>query len=1421
MSRLAGLVVLLLVCVVGSLSLLSSPAFQVWSARALSRWATEGLGRPVTVARIQLDPQGVTLHGLRVPGLLQAPLVRVDWDLQEAARAWLRGASGTAALRRVVLVRPVLVLVRNTRGRWNAEQLFRRPPTAVEGPTEPLRGEVEIREGTLQLTDFARGQFRAVATRLEATLRLELPVVRGRIAGQIRPGSPGPIRVSGWVDVQQGIMDLQLDFRDLPVGPWGSYLFPSSRWRVESGTVAGRLRAYGNGASPSVRGELRFQDIAVHLPQQGLRVSEVAGRLELSGPQVDLNGVYFRLGAATGMVSGRVWLAGQGAVDLQVRFRGAELGQLYRIAGTANLPVAGRLSGNLRLQGPLGALRARSWLTGGRLMVGSQPVENASGTLHYAAGLVSVSSAAGSVRGGRVQLDAVAEVAAPFRVAATTYLEGVPTAAASALGLRLPLEGAVSGSLLMGGLPGQPQVAGVLSGGVSELFGHPLDSWRAVFQYQGATLHVLGARASRGTASVAGSGRLRPGSLELDFVATSVPLQDAARAAGVTSPTSGTVDLVGSLRGTSGAWWFSGTARSAAGSFADVRWDEATAKFAASSLALEVADLRWRSGSDTFRARGWVGFQGGSLQGELETSGIRLEHLGHLAGVSVPVSGELRARVKVKGSVGRPVVSGTVDLWDLRVPEAPIARAGAVFFWQDGTLSLEDAYVRSPALQAQLSGAISQAGEVQLRFSADPVRLQDIPQLENPFVRLEGTARLEGTVVGRLPQPVVDAQVSSTQVRVNGETFDTVQGQFRWVGRTLEVAPLVLRRRSSTYTVQGRLELSQDPTAVLLMDVQDARLATLLGMAGVAVEADGRVSGRLVVSGPLSSPRAELDATLTEGVFRRYRFPRATGRVVVEKGRVDLQQVELVSGRGRLVAQGTVNLQGSSDVEVAGLGLEAEALSSVLRLRTPLVGSLDFTVQLSGTLQDPTAGLALEGRGVGIPGAQVDRLTAQAIYRGGLLQLEQLLLEQQGHRVRARGRLPLRLRGLEPDPTGSVDFVASTDRADLSILRLVPFVENAQGPFEATVQVTGTVADPQLKGFLRAEGGRVQLVNLRPALEGVRLEVAFDRTAATLQSFRADLGSGSVEATGRASFDGLRLGGYTLDATARQAQVEIPPYFRGVVDGTVQLSGDARRARMKGRLTLSSGEFVVSSPTQGGPSPPALPLDLDLEMAAGEGLFVVAGPVRLQAGGALRVGGTLGGPALSGTITGRGGEYRAFGTTFVVEEGAAVFQEFRGTEPLLSARASTRVGDVTVFVHLAGTPGQMQVRLTSDPELPHERILQLLATQAGIQRALGGEVEGALRQQLASFLLGEFEQRIRQWLGLAELRIEYDFEKPLRLRLGRFLLRDLYLTLTTVFDSQTQFLWALEYRFARHYAVAFSYDAAGFWMALLRANFAW
>ncbi|MCS7235413.1 MAG: translocation/assembly module TamB domain-containing protein [Armatimonadota bacterium] len=1414
----AAAVALLLGLVVVGPAAVRSVAFHRQAAVWVSRWVEAQLGRPTSVERVEVWADRVTLHRVRVAGLVRAEQVHVEWDLPSLVRERLAGRSGLWALRRVRLVAPFVVFVRGPQGRWNVEDLWRPAAVGPPAPAERLQAELQVEGGTAQVVDGLGGlRFSAREVRGRAWLA-DLPLIRLSAEAAVLPGTPARVWVSGWVDTQGAVADLAVRFAGARVTDWARFLAQDPRWRWEGGTVSGRLRLYGEARAPQLEGEVQLDGVAVWLPRERLRV-RATGPVGVSGRWVSLRSVKAQVGSAVVDVSGEVRLAGEGAVELDARFRGADLAMVRRLVG-AGLPVRGRVEGRVEVEGPLSAVRIRARLQAPMVRVGPETIQDATAQVDYGVGTVVIRSAAARLRGGTLRADAVAS-ATPPRLVATAWLDRVDAAAASSWGLHLPLGGTLTGAVVVAGGSRDPAVGGVLRGARGELLAEPVDGWSAAFDYAGGTLKLYAARARSGGAEVHAWGEASGRSVHLDVAGRGVPVEQVVRRAGVHLPASGRLDVSGRVTGSLRAPQFSGRLWVGRGSVGTVRWDEAVLRLEASGSLLRVADLRWRDGPDTYQAAGWVSLRGSELDVRLQTPGARVERLLELGSVNLPVTGEVRGWVHVAGSLHDPVASGWFRLWGVQTPVIALSTAAGQFRWEGGVLSLEEAAVHSPAFDVRLQGAVSSTGHLQLWFSADPTRLEEVPQLRSAALRLSGQLAARGQVTGTVDAPVVEAQLSADRVQVNGETFHHVQGDVRWARGTLEARALRLHRGGASYSVEGRLSLSDDPMVDLVLEAKDADLLSLLAMVGVNLDADGRLSGRLALSGPLSRPRAELDVRLADGRLRGYRFPSASARAVLEDGRVVLQDVEVVASQGRLRAQGTVDLRGQTEVEVAGLGLEASAVSTLARLRTPLVGTLDFTVQLSGDLRDPTAGLALEVRGFGVAGAQVDRLTAHAIYRDGFLELEQLLLEEDGQRVRARGRLPLRLRQLEADPQGPVDFVASTDRADLGFLRLLPFVQEAEGPVEASLRVQGTVADPRMEGFVRADGGRLKLRGLDPALERIQLDVSFDHTRAALRQFRADLGGGAVEATGEARFEGLRLQGYRLQVSPRGTRVRVQPYLQAAVDGTAEVAGTATRARLAGRLVLSSGELVAATPPRGPNGAAPFPVDLDLELLAGEGLFVIAGPVRLQMGGALHVGGTVGQPALSGTVRGRGGEYRAFGTTFTVEEGVAVFQEFRGTQPVVSARATTRVGDVTVFVDLSGTPDQMQVRLRSDPELPHDRIVQLLAAQAGIQQALGGQVEAALRQQLTRFLLGEFEQRLRQLLGLQELRVEYDFEKPLRLRMGRFLLQDLYLTLTSVFDAETRFLWALEYRFARHYALAFSHDTAGVWMVLLRANFAW
>lgn len=1407
---------------VATAAALRSSAFESWAARLAAQALAQATGQPASVGRVRVDVGGVSAQEVRVgAGVLKVRQVRVDWDPWRLATSLVHGRGGVDAVRRIILDAPVVALVRDGRGRWNLEDFFRPAPAAPGRPAEPLRAEVELRGGTVYFLDRQLEDFRALVSGLGGRVALaDLPLLRLELSGSVRAGGTARASASGWAHVQDGALDLAVGVEGLPVRPWADYLLPNPRWRGLGGRVSGRFHLYGSASRLQVRAAAQLAEAAVQLVREGITVQGVRGAVEVDGPLVSLRRLRARVRGSEFLVQGQVRLAGSGAVALEVEAQGADLSLLRRLLPSVQVAPRGRLAGRVRILGPLDALRVEGNVRTPLLDLGGLRFADVRGRLRYGSGLLSLSEASARLSGGGLRGDVLVALSSEPRFLAVGEFAQVPSEVAHALGLELPLRARLSGAVVAAGRPDEPEASGVVKATAGSVRGHRVDAVEAVFHYERGTLRLPAARARLEDASVWAWGRVDGTSLHLDVLARSLPVEDLLRAAGLRVEASGSLAAAGRLGGTIRSPTFAGSVLWESGRVGPLVFESATADVLASGGRLEVRRLGLLDGPAVYR--GFVALEGQTLRAHVSVSGARAERLLTLAGVDLPVTGEVHGGLDVHGTTRHPQITGRAAVLQGRAGSLAVDGAQARFAWTPELLELQEIQVHSDALRLRAQGTVDRRGLLRLQGEVDPLVLEELAALRNPYLRLAGNVRLRGEVTGTVQQPRVEVEVDGARVRVNGQRFDHVSGRVVWTEGALLAEPVQLELGRSAYTLEGRLELHPTPTADLALDLRDAQVQTLLAVAGVFLDADGRLSGRLRLTGPLSNPRADLDVFLVDGRYQRYPIPSGSGGLALEDGRVELREMELVAQQGRIRAQGFVDLRGQSEVEVGGVGLEAEALRQALRLRPRLSGAVDFTVQFSGTLQDPTVGLALEARGLGVGEGGVDRLTAQAFYRSGYLELEQMLVEEAGHRLRARGRLPLDPRSFSPDPARPVELEVSTDRADLGILELLlPAVRSAQGPFEARVRVGGTVAAPALEGFVRAEGGRVQLAGLGPALEGVSVDLTFDQERARLRRFRAEVGGGVVEAVGEATFENLRPQRYALEVSASRARLEVPPYFRGQVDGRLVLRGTLQRAEVSGRLGLSAGDLVVAVPPPGaGGGQGGFPVALDVDVRAGEGLHVVAGPVRLAVSGAVHVGGTAARPALSGIVTG-GGEYRAFGTTFVVEEGTAVFQEFRGVEPLVSARARTRVADVTVFVHVAGTPGQMQVSLSSDPELPHERIVQLLAAQAGIQQALAGDVEALLRQQLARFLLGEFEVRLRQLLGLSELRIEYDFEQPLRLRLGRFLVENLYLTLTTVFDTQTRFLWALEYRFARHYALVFSHDTLGVWMVLLRASFTW
>ncbi len=312
-----------------------------------------------------------------------------------------------------------------------------------------------------------------------------------------------------------------------------------------------------------------------------------------------------------------------------------------------------------------------------------------------------------------------------------------------------------------------------------------------------------------------------------------------------------------------------------------------------------------------------------------------------------------------------------------------------------------------------------------------------------------------------------------------------------------------------------------------------------------------------------------------------------------------------------------------------------------------------------------------------------------------------------------------------------------------------------------------------MAGFLRSRGGRVHYEALRTPLEALNIDLSFSQDQIEVHELSATLGGGRVAAEGTVGITNFRPDNIRMTLKADRATLDIPGLYRGQVDAGLEINGPAIRPTVSGRVALSNGLVSPGGSAAGIGASSDLRLDLTLE--AGPNTAFTLGAIRAQVDGSIHVGGTLAHPLLSGRVTAPEGEVAFLGSTFRLTAGEAVFSESLGVEPQISARAQQVYGDTVVVLDVSGPAAHPELRLTSNPPLSQDEIVTLVARNSGIL----GDPESVLGLGVGRYVLGS----IREALHLNEFTIVYSRESPVTLRIGKLLLRDLYLTLSQVWPA--------------------------------------
>lgn len=470
---------------------------------------------------------------------------------------------------------------------------------------------------------------------------------------------------------------------------------------------------------------------------------------------------------------------------------------------------------------------------------------------------------------------------------------------------------------------------------------------------------------------------------------------------------------------------------------------------------------------------------------------------------------------------------------------------------------------------------------------------------------------------------------------------------------------------------------------------------------------------------------------------RSIRMPRRAVLLAQEDGGWVLQPTQLSYGRGIAIAQGRFGGGGPTSVELqlARMPLSlVDVVAADMGLGGTISGIIDFStssdglpvgsvrVQVDGLTR---SGLVLSSRPVDlslVARLSEDRLETRAVIdegeeRRGRLQGRISGLPRSGalfDRLRA-GSLFAQLR--YAGPADALWRLAAIDALDLT------------GPLSLAANVTGTLAEPRVRGSMASDDLRVRSglsgtdianVTARGDFSGARLRLT--RFSGTTPD------GGTVSGSGTITLRDLGQRGPQMDirAAARNARLLNANGLSATVTGPLRIVSDGIGGTIAGRLLVNRASWSLGTAASAQDLPQIetreinTPADIAPPPAASAPwryLIDARAPSRIDVDGMglesewsadVRVRGTTDDPRIGGRAEVVRGEYNFAGTSFELTRGRIEFDESGPIDPRLDIRAETERDGLSVIVQVQGNAMQPEISFTSNPALPEEEILARL-----------------------------------------------------------------------------------------------------------------
>ncbi len=399
---------------------------------------------------------------------------------------------------------------------------------------------------------------------------------------------------------------------------------------------------------------------------------------------------------------------------------------------------------------------------------------------------------------------------------------------------------------------------------------------------------------------------------------------------------------------------------------------------------------------------------------------------------------------------------------------------------------------------------------------------------------------------------------------------------------------------------------------------------------------------------------------------------------------------------------------------------------------------------------------------------------------------------------------------------------------------------DARGLAQINASFEGTLDRPRITGRAHIENASARVTDFPTGLNAVQGDLVFDATRLYFENVSGESGGGTLHLSGSVNYADSPLR-YDINVRSDPVRIRYPEGMSWLAGGTLRLTGSPSAAVLSGRVmiervTLTQGLQVAGmlvSMKEGitGPSTTSnylRNLQFDVEALSAPDARMEWPGAELHADANLRVRGTWEHPILLGHIHILSGDLNFAGNRYRVSRGDLNFANPFRLDPVLNVEATTTIEQYEITLNFNGPASKLTLAYRSDPPLPADDIITLLAlgqtsseattatTRSGGTSPSGtANASAILSEAISSQLGGRLERlfgitRFRVDPGLAEVgSTGSEQNAAARVTVEQRIARNLTITYVSNVSSTQQQVIQVEYNVDRNVSIVGLRDQNG------------